>query len=72
MKWKPIATVPISKRGLGPGTQILVGFQGQFRWYSYVADANGAQTAEHMQFAPPTHWTEIVPPAENVIASLLV
>lgn len=56
MNWKTINTVP------NHGKQILVGFQGQFEWYSYVADALGGDTGKHMAFARPTHWTEIIPP----------
>jgi predicted MFS family arabinose efflux permease len=56
MLWRPIKSAPAH------GKQILVGFQGQFEWFSYVAPAMGDLTGRHMQFAPPTHWTEIVPP----------
>jgi hypothetical protein len=69
MKWKPIATAPISPAGTRQ-LQILVGFQGQFGWFSYVAYASGDQTGRYMQFAPPTHWTEIIPPTADVTASL--
>lgn len=61
MNWKPIATAPISQTGM-LSMQILVGFQGQYAWFSYVAEARGDQTGKHMPFAPPTHWTEIIPP----------
>jgi hypothetical protein len=56
MDWKTIATAPTH------GKQILVGFQGQFEWFSYVAYAFGNNTGKHTQCAAPTHWTEIVPP----------
>lgn len=35
MDWKPIETAPAD------GQQILVGFCGQFKWFSYVANAMG-------------------------------
>lgn len=56
MLWKPIAEAPTD------GEQILVGFQGQHKWFSYVAYAMGDLTGKYMQFAPPTHWTPIIPP----------
>lgn len=56
--WKPIAAAPTN------GEQILVGFQGQFKWFSYVANAMGDLTGQHTQFAAPTHWTPIVPPSD--------
>lgn len=56
MTWNLIKTAP------NHGKQILVGFQGQFEWYSYVAPAFGENTGNYMNFAPPTHWTEIIPP----------
>lgn len=56
MIWKPIETAP------DHGQQILVGFMGQFRWYSYVTGAHGTETGKHSQYAMPTHWTEIIPP----------
>lgn len=55
MEWKPIETAPKH------GKQILVGFMGQFEWYSFVADAHGSNTQKH-GFVDPTHWTEILPP----------
>lgn len=55
MEWKPIDTAPTH------GNQILVGFQGQYRWYSFVAIAHGKKTHQ-TGFAKPTHWTEIFPP----------
>lgn len=59
MVWKNIDTAP------DHGKQILVGFMGQSEWYSYVAYALGTNTGKHMQFAPPTHWTEIIAPTIN-------
>ena len=56
MDWQPIATAPEH------GKQILVGFMGQFDWYSYVAPAYGINTGIGMPFASPTHWTPIIPP----------
>ncbi len=57
MLWEPIAKAPTH------GKQILVGFKGQFdEWVSYVAPAMGDLTGKYMQFAPPTHWTPIIPP----------
>lgn len=56
MEWKPIGTAP------NDGEPILVGFMGQFKWTSYVAPAHGGHTGQHMPFAPPTHWTPIIPP----------
>ncbi len=56
MHWQPISTAPLN------GEQILVGFKGQDKWYSYVAAAHGSGTGEGMPFALPTHWTLIVPP----------
>lgn len=58
MLWETIDTAP------DHGKQILVGFQGQFEWYSYVADAQGKDTGQHMWFSRPTHWTLIIPPTE--------
>lgn len=55
MHWAPIETAPTH------GGQILVGFQGQFKWVSYVASANGRNT-RGATFAPPTHWTPIIIP----------
>lgn len=63
MNWKPIKDAPTH------GKQILVGFQGQFNWFSYVAPAMGDLTGQYMPFAPPTHWTEIIPPAEVSLTS---
>jgi hypothetical protein len=59
MKWHPIDTAPID------GRQILVGFHGQYDWYSYVAPAHGSETGRHLAFAPPTHWTDIKPPVDS-------
>lgn len=57
MDWKPIGGAPES------GEQILVGFWGAHdEWFSYVANAFGAETGRYMPFAPPTHWTPIIPP----------
>lgn len=56
MNWKLIKDAPTH------GRQILVGFQGQSAWFSYVANAFGVQTGQYMPFAPPTHWTEITRP----------
>lgn len=56
MDWQSLETAPTD------GRQILVGFKGQWGWYSYVADARGNDTGKH--FAPPTHWTPIIPPQE--------
>jgi hypothetical protein len=54
-QWKPISTAPET------GEQILVWFMGQFKWFSYVADAWGSKTGGG-QRAAPTHWTPIIPP----------
>lgn len=56
MEWRLIDVAP------DDGEEILVGFMGQFKWVSYVAPANGKDTGHHMSFAPPTHWTIIIPP----------
>lgn len=56
MLWKPISEAP------DHGKQILVGFMGQFEWYSYVAPAHGIDTGKHMPFGRPSHWTTVVPP----------
>ncbi|HYT40805.1 MAG TPA: hypothetical protein VEP90_00535 [Methylomirabilota bacterium] len=56
MNWQPISTAPTDRK------QILVGFQGQHEWYSYVAPAFGDETGTGMPFAKPTHWTTIFPP----------
>lgn len=57
MVWKAIESAPKT------GEQILVGFEGQFEWYYYVAPAWGADTGKGMSYALPTHWTEIFTPA---------
>lgn len=59
MLWKPIKDAPMH------GKQILVGFQGKFEWFSYVAPAMGDLTGKYMPFAPPTHWTDIIPPTDR-------
>ena len=56
MNWEPIAMAP------NHGYQILVGFQGQYEWISYVAEARGLDTGIGMPFARPTHWTPIIHP----------
>lgn len=56
MDWNDIKTAP------DHGKQILVGFQGQFDWFSYVANAHGLNTGDHMGYAKPTHWTKIIAP----------
>lgn len=53
MEWKPISSAPTGMK------QILVGFQGQHEWFSYVAPALGKDTGRYMQFHAPTHWTPI-------------
>lgn len=58
MIWKSIDTAP------DDGKPILVGFKGQFKWSYYVADAYGSKTGDHMQYAKPTHWTEIIAPED--------
>lgn len=57
MRWELIASAP------DHGKPILVGFKGQFHWVYYVAPAFGDRTGLHMQYAPPTHWTPIMPPS---------
>lgn len=52
-EWRLIETAP------DDGRQILVGFAGQFEWFSYVAPAHGKNTGP---FALPTHWAPITPP----------
>lgn len=56
MRWMPIDDAPMH------GKSILVGFQGQFEWVAYVANAFGKDTGKGMPFASPTHWTPIIPP----------
>lgn len=56
MQWEPIETAP------DHGQQILVGFRGQFKWVSFVADARGKDTRA-AGYAAPTHWTPIMAPA---------
>lgn len=58
MEWRIIETAPNNEE------QILVGFMGQFKWFSYVANAYGKNTGHNMPFASPTHWTRIIPPKE--------
>lgn len=58
MEWRAMHSAP------NHGKQILVGFMGQYEWFSYVANAHGLDTGKHMPFASPTHWTEIIPPEE--------
>ena len=55
MCWEPIDTLPDT------GKQVLVGFEGQFSWYSFVINAYGDKT-DFGAHAKPTHWTEIIPP----------
>jgi hypothetical protein len=57
--WKPIAEAPECALSEYPW-QILCGFQGQFRWVSFVCLANGAATRT-AGYAPPTHWCHIPP-----------
>lgn len=59
MNWQSIDTAP------SHGKQILVGFMGQYEWFSYVAPALGVETGRHMAFALPEKWTEITPPKED-------
>jgi hypothetical protein len=56
MNWQKIETAPTDYR------EILCGFQGQFRWLSFVAVARGADT-QQAGYARPTHWTHIEPPS---------
>lgn len=56
-EWSPIETAP------NDGNDILVAFQGQWKWVCYVAPAHGNGTGQHMPYAPPTHWMPLpVPP----------
>lgn len=56
MDWKSIDTIPNDRE------QVLVGFMGQFKWFSYCVEANGNKTFYHN--AKPTHWCKIIPPKE--------
>ena len=53
---------PISEDTPTTGEQILVGFQGQFEWMSFVANAFGSRTSAP-GYAAPTHWQLITSPA---------
>ncbi len=55
MSWQDITTIP------DHGKQVLVGFVGQFSWYSYVVFAHGNKT-NYSGYAVPSHWCEIIPP----------
>lgn len=55
MNWKTIETAPTDNQ------QILVGFMGQSKWFSFVAYARGKDT-NAPGYAKPTHWTTIIPP----------
>lgn len=57
MNWQDIKTIP------DDGKQVLVGFVGQFHWYSYVVHANGCKTS-YAGYAESTHWCEIIPPID--------
>lgn len=60
MIWKSIESIPSGDKN--HWGQILVGFQGEFGWYSYVTYSNGVNTVKLAEYPPPTHWTEIIPP----------
>ena len=60
--WQPIETAPKD------GKQVLVGFEGQFGWVFYVADAFGSSTGNHMRFAKPTHWQPLPDPPAKIDA----
>ena len=60
MNWQTIDTAP------DHGKQILVGFMGQFYWFSYVTNAHGIETGKHSGNAMPTHWVAITNTPEFV------
>lgn len=54
-EWQPIETAPKD------GREVLLGFQGQFTWISFVGNAYGKETTKS-GYAAPTHWVPLPAP----------